>query len=120
MKTANLTHCLALSALTASLLGAMVQPQSALAQVTAPNEAPYTANEVDPSKQGLGNGFDPMSLIHNANLSRSRNGSDFAEDTRRNLNQAADQFKQLQQQRMLEMQQQSEPVMAPEPGTPQS
>jgi hypothetical protein len=68
----------------------------------------------------LGSGFDPMSLIHNANLSRSRNGSDFAEDTQRNLNQAADQFKQLQQQRMLEMQQQqSSPAVAPAPAIPQ-
>ncbi len=115
MKTANLIHCLALSALTAGLWGA----QPAQAQVTAPGETPYTANEVDPSKQGLGNGFDPMSLIHNANLSRSRNGSDFAEDTQRNINKAADQFKQLQQQRMLEMQQQSEPGGAElAPGTP--
>lgn len=119
MKKANLTHCLALGALAAGLFGAMVPSPPSYAQSTAPGETPYTANEVDPSKQGLGNGFDPMSLIHNANLSRSRNGADFAEDAKRNLNQAADQFKQLQQQRMLEMQQKSEPAIAPEPGTPQ-
>ena len=40
------------------------------------------------------------SIIHNANLSRSRNAGEFADDTRRNLQKAADEFKLLQQQRL--------------------
>ncbi|MFM1843778.1 MAG: hypothetical protein RLZZ490_2521 [Cyanobacteriota bacterium] len=90
-------------------LGSVLIPLNpAQAQYTVPGgEAPFNANEVDPTKQGLGNGFDPMSLIHNANLSRSRNGVDFAEDTQRTLNEAADQFKKLQQQRLEQMPSQS-------------
>lgn len=113
MKTSIFSFSLALLA-----LGSMSVP-AAIAQSTTPGEDPFVSNSVDPSKQGLGNGFDPMSLIHNANLSRSRNGADFAEDAQRNINSAADQFKQLQQQRVLEMQQQqSQPVVAPDPVTP--
>jgi hypothetical protein len=65
----------------------------------------YQSNETDPTKGQLG-GFDPMSLIHNANLSRSRNGNDFAEDSQRNLSKAAADFKKMQQQ---QLQQNSEP-----------
>lgn len=87
------------------------------AQYTPPaEEKPFTANEVDPTKQGLGNGFDPMSLIHNANLSRSRTGADFAEDTQRTLNDAANEFKRQQQQRLQETQ--SSPTGAIAPATP--
>jgi hypothetical protein len=59
----------------------------------------YQSSEQDPAK-GSFTGFDPTSLIHNANLSRSRTGSDFAEDTQRNLNKAAENFKRQQQQQL--------------------
>ncbi len=64
----------------------------------------YQSNEQDPSK-GSFSGFDPASLIHNANLSRSRSGSAFAQDTQNNLNKAAEDFKRQQQQQL-----QSQPV----------
>lgn len=119
MKTAQLTRCLTLSALATALLGINLAPVQGQSTATAPGEDPFVSNDVDPSKQGLGGGFDPMSLIHNANLSRTRNGADFAEDTQRNINKAADQFKQLQQQRLMEMQQQqTDPAIAPVPGSP--
>lgn len=38
----------------------------------------------------------------------SRSGSDFAEDTENNINSEAENFKQLQQKRILEMQQQKQ------------
>ena len=99
---------------TGSTLTALIPAQAQMAVPGA--ETPFNSNEVDPTKQGLGNGFDPMSLIHNANLSRSRNGADFADDTQRTLNEAADQFKKMQQQRLLEMQQQpTDPAIAPAP-----
>lgn len=52
----------------------------------------------------LGNGFDPINLIHNANLRRSRGGYEFAEDTQNNLNKAAEEFKRQQQQQLQQMQ----------------
>jgi hypothetical protein len=63
------------------------------------------------SSQGsdfLGDGFNPLNLIHNANLRRSRNGADFAEDSQTNLNKAAADFKRQQQLRL--QQQQAAPV----------
>jgi hypothetical protein len=56
----------------------------------------------------LGDGFNPLNLIHNANFRRSRNGEDFAEDTQTNLNKAAADFKRQQQLRL--QQQQTAPV----------
>lgn len=114
MQNLSLNRFLAIATLTTgSVLAPLVPAQAQYA--TPGSEAPFTANEVDPSKPGLGGGFDPMSLIHNANLSRSRNGTDFADDTQRTLNEAADQFKKMQQQRLQQMQQSSDPVIAPAP-----
>jgi len=115
MKTLQLNHYLAIAVLTTGSM--LVSSLPAQAQYTVPgSETPFSANEVDPTKQGFGGGFDPMSLIHNANLSRSRNGADFADDTQRTLNEAASQFKKMQQQRLLEMQQPStDPAIAPAP-----
>ncbi|MGA1623548.1 MAG: hypothetical protein ACO36E_12600 [Synechocystis sp.] len=115
MRNLALPRLLAIAVMgTGSVLASLVPAQ---AQYLPPgNETPFTANEVDPTKQGLGNGFDPMSLIHNANLSRSRNGADFADDTQRTLNEAADQFKKMQQQRLEQMQQPTtDPAIAPAP-----
>ena len=77
--------------------------EAALSQVLEIPNAPET--EVTPSNESNGaellrGGLNPVNIIHNANLSRSRNGSEFADDTRRNLQEAADEFKQLQLQRL--------------------
>jgi hypothetical protein len=75
----------------------MALEKSAFAQLQNLQEPPtYQNSEQDPNK-GAFSGFDPASLIHNANLSRSRNGTDFAEDTQQNLNKAANDFKRQQQ-----------------------
>lgn len=60
----------------------------------------YQKSEQDPNKTMFGSGLDPMSLIHNANLGRSRSGSDFAEDTQQSLGKAAAEFKRQQQLQM--------------------
>ena len=60
---------------------------------------PFQDNEKSPL---YGEGINPMDLIHNANLLNSRSASDFAEDTDKNLNQAADDFKREQQRRIQE------------------
>ena len=84
--------------------------KSAFAQLQNLQEPPtYQNSEQDPNK-GAFSGFDPASLIHNANLSRSRNGTDFAEDTQENLNKAANDFKRQQQLRL-----QNQPVQATPP-----
>ncbi len=118
MKYFSLTRFLAIATLTTGSVLAPLLPAQAQYATTG-SETPFTANEVDPTKQGLGGGFDPMSLIHNANLSRSRNVADFVDDSQRTLNEAADQFKLLQQQRLQEMQQSTDsatdPAIAPAP-----
>ncbi len=60
----------------------------------------YQKSEQDPNKTMFGSGLDPMSLIHNANFSRSRSGADFAADTQQSLNKAAEDFKRQQQLQM--------------------
>lgn len=66
---------------------------------------PFQSNEKNPLH---GDGINPLDLIHNANFLNSRNGEDFAEDTNRNLDSAAEDFKQQQKKRMMEMQKQKE------------
>ncbi|WP_066344390.1 hypothetical protein [Geminocystis sp. NIES-3708] len=66
---------------------------------------PFQSNEKNPL---YGDSINPMDLIHNANFFNSRNGADFAEDTNRNIDSAAEDFKQQQQKRMMEMQKQKE------------
>jgi DNA anti-recombination protein RmuC len=76
---------------------------SSLAQMRTPtsNEG-FQSNEQNVN--GFGNsGFDPLSLIHNANFSRSRNSSDFADDTNQSLNKAAQEFKRQQQQQLQQL-----------------
>ncbi|MEL4894405.1 hypothetical protein [Crocosphaera sp. Alani8] len=62
----------------------------------------YQSNERDPNGD-LGNFMNPLDLMHRANLERSRNGSEFADDTRTNLSEAADSFREAQRQ-LLEAQ----------------
>lgn len=65
---------------------------------------PFQRNEKNPL---YGDGINPLDLIHNANFLNGRNSADFAEDTNVNINNAAQDFKRQQQQRMLEMQKKS-------------
>lgn len=63
-------------------------------------ETQFQKNEVGNNESTFGNGFSPLDLIHNSNMRRSRDSGQFAEDTNTGLNQAADKFKRLQQERM--------------------
>ncbi len=79
------------------------QPEGLLQPNTEGGE--FQKNSVDSlGESSFGGGFDPLQLIHNHNLRRSRGGAEFAEDSEVNLNNAAEQFKKLQQQRLLEQQ----------------
>lgn len=53
-------------------------------------------------------GFNPMDLIHNANFFNNRTGADFADDTNKNIDTAASDFKKQQLQRLMQMQQQQD------------
>lgn len=62
-----------------------------------PNEG-FQKNEIDTGESSLGGGLDPFQLIHNSNLRRSRTSSEFADDTRTQIESAAEQFKRQQQE----------------------
>ncbi|NCR46563.1 MAG: hypothetical protein GPJ09_22030 [Microcystis aeruginosa SX13-01] len=49
-------------------------------------------------------GFNPLDLIHNSNFRRSRDGSEFQEDTRNNINEAAEEFKRKQREQLENLQ----------------
>lgn len=72
-------------------------------------EGEFQKNEIDSTGEStFGSGFDPMQIIHNSNFRRSRNGAEFAEDTQNSLNNAAEEFKKQQRQRLLEQPQNSD------------
>ncbi len=110
---------LILTSLTSLLFGfaapAIAQTEDYSNGLLQPNtEGEFQKNEIDSTGEStFGSGFDPMQLIHNANFRRSRNGAEFAEDTQNNLNNAADEFKKLQQQRLLEQTQETESQINP-------
>ncbi|MGK7876485.1 MAG: hypothetical protein AB4426_25280 [Xenococcaceae cyanobacterium] len=84
--------------------------QSTLAQSTNPQESDgYQSSEYD-SLSGtstFGNSFNPIDLIHRANLGPGRSAADFSSDLDRNINEAAAEFKRLQQERLLNQQSES-------------
>lgn len=92
-----------LSLATAStLVGSASLYQSAWAQHQQPNDAGYQSNEKD-SLYGDGiTGLDPMELIHRANLRNSRTPEEFQQESQGQLDESVIDFKQLQQQRILE------------------
>lgn len=68
-----------------------------------PFEAPpdgTQSNERSSFDGGLGNGFNPMNLIHRANLTPSRKSEDFNNDSKQNIQSAAEKFKQQQMQKI--------------------
>ena len=81
-------------------------PLSSLAQQTIGQKEPdpFQSNEKSPI---YGDGINPMDLIHNANLMNRRTGADFAEDINDNIDQAADDFRKEQLQKMMEQRQQN-------------
>lgn len=61
----------------------------------------YQSNEENPMSGTLG-GIDPIDLIHNANLSTGRNAEEFNQDSRLQIQNSAEEFRRLQQERMLQ------------------
>lgn len=67
---------------------------------------PFPTNEQD-SVFG-GQDFDPIDIIHDANLGRSQSADEFREQTGENIDEASRDFRQQQLQRIREMQQQQQ------------
>ena len=85
------------------LVGADFNPQ-VLAQSLNPSQPDYQKNERSSDGRDALGGFDPLDLIHNSNFRRSRDGSEFQEDTRNNINQAAEEFKRKQREQLENLQ----------------
>ncbi|NEO86117.1 MAG: hypothetical protein F6J87_17955 [Spirulina sp. SIO3F2] len=85
------------------------------------NAAPALANEPFPTNEQDpvfgGQDFDPIDIIHDANLGRGQTADEFREQTNENLDEASQDFRQQQRERLRELQQQqqnSEPEATPE------
>ncbi|MEC4985645.1 MAG: hypothetical protein SAJ37_20960 [Oscillatoria sp. PMC 1068.18] len=78
-----------------------------LAQNVDPQEGDvYQSNERDTFSGSLGDGsFNPFNLIHRANLTGDRSLDEFRQESTENLNNAADDFRRLQLERMRSRQQ---------------
>jgi hypothetical protein len=74
----------------------------AMAQTYGETGGEYQRNEQNGS-DGTIEGLDPIQLIHNANLRRSRGAQEFSEDANNQLDEAAEDFRKLQLQRLQEM-----------------
>ena len=85
------------------LIGSDFNPQ-VLAQSLNPSQPDYQKNERSSDGRDALGGFDPLDLIHNSNFRRSRDGSEFQEDTRNNINQAAEEFKRKQREQLENLQ----------------
>ncbi|MEM8638628.1 MAG: hypothetical protein AAGG51_07445 [Cyanobacteria bacterium P01_G01_bin.54] len=87
--------------------------------------APVLANETDPfpdSEQDTvfgGQDFDPIDIIHNANLDPGQTPEQFREQTNENLNEARDDFRRQQQERLQELQQQAQELEPESDTTPE-
>ena len=85
------------------LIGSDFNPQ-VLAQSLNPSQPDYQKNERSSDGRDSLGGFNPLDLIHNSNFRRSRDGSEFQEDTRNNINQAAEEFKRKQREQLENLQ----------------
>lgn len=94
------------------------------AQFTSPNSdtnpnSGFNENERNEGQSEIfKGGLNPMQLIHNANLKRSRDGGEFADDTQTNLSRSAEEFKRQQRQRLEQTQAQPQATPAPTATTP--
>lgn len=85
------------------LVGADFKPQ-VLAQSLNPSQPDYQKNERSSDGRDALGGFNPLDLIHNSNFRRSRDGAEFQEDTRNNINEAAEEFKRKQREQLENLQ----------------
>lgn len=71
--------------------------QSSTATLT---EDDFPTNEQNPNGSSFGNSFNPLDLIHRANMSNGRDAEEFNQDSSKNIKDAAAEFKRLQMQRL--------------------
>lgn len=67
---------------------------------------PFPTNEQDPVFGGQD--FDPIDIIHDANLGRGQTADEFREQTNENLDEASQDFRRQQLERLRELQQQQQ------------
>ena len=76
----------------------------AVAQSSA-DDLGYQSNEKDPTYGDAPGGLNPMDLMHRAQQLGGRSAAEFYQESEVQLNDSANDFKRLQQQRILEQQQ---------------
>ena len=74
----------------------------------------YQSNEKDPTYGNAPGGLNPMDLMHRAQQLNGRSAAEFNQESEAQINNSANDFKRLQQQRILEQQQPTTPVESPE------
>lgn len=78
--------------------------QFSLAQTKDSANDGYQSNEENPFSGSGNGGFNPLELMHRANLSNGRSIDEFNQDSENNIKNSASEFKRLQQERMLQQQ----------------
>lgn len=105
-----------------TLVGAIASASPSLAQSQSPLEDFQSPqNERDSFYGGTGgSGFSVFNLLHNAQLGQTRDLGEFSTQQQTNINNAADEFRRLQLQRLGNPQLPvvSDPVTAPTTPTP--
>ncbi|MGB3695574.1 MAG: hypothetical protein WBG70_23595 [Spirulinaceae cyanobacterium] len=109
-KTTNNLGKLLFSLSAAFILGAIAQ-QASFAQTTNPGEEdPFPSNEQD-SIFG-GENFNPFDLIHNSNLRSGTTGEEFRKNANEEIDDAAEEFRRLQKERLQQSLEQSSPAVS--------
>lgn len=67
----------------------------------------YQSNEKDSTYGDAPGGLNPLDLMHRAQQLNGRSATEFYQESQVQINDSANDFKRLQQQRILEQQQQS-------------
>lgn len=121
MKIPNFSTRLVLAALSVAGTGVLLFPQSTIAQTPSaqPLQDFQTQDNPDPFSD-RGNGTGVFDLIHRSQLGTLRNMDEFNAQQRKNLNDAAAEFRE-KQRALLQQQQQAKPVeeiLPPQDGTP--
>ena len=76
----------------------------AVAQSSA-DDLGYQSNEKDPTYGDAPGGLNPLDLMHRAQQLGGRSAAEFNQESQVQINNSANDFKRLQQQRILEQQQ---------------
>ena len=70
----------------------------------------YQSNEKDPTYGDAPGGLNPMDLMHRAQQLNGRSAAEFYQESQVQINDSANDFKRLQQQRLEQQQQPNTPV----------